>query len=718
MQNYIATAPKHMEQLLVEELRALGAEEVAETRAGARFKGTLATAYRVCLWSRIANRVLLPLASFAADSAEALYAGVQQIDWQNHFDLERTFAVDFNTSASRIDHSQFGALKVKDAVVDQFRQRQGARPSVDTQAPDIRINLYLLRDRATLSLDLAGESLHRRGYRSEGMGAPLKENLAAAILLRAAWPEIAAGGGGLIDPMCGSGTLPIEAALIAADIAPGLLRERWGFHAWKRHDDMLWRHLRHEAEARRARGLEHMPAILGLDANMRAVRSARDNLLRAGLEGRVRFECTELGKARAGAGAAPGLVVANPPYGERLGRDSDLAALYRQLGDTLKRGFDGWQAAVITGNPELGKRMGLRAKKIHPFYNGALECKLLRFDIESRWFVSERPFPAPLPAAQRGDGAAAFANRLQKNRKHLARWLQREGISCYRLYDADLPEYALAVDLYQGEQRWVHVQEYQAPQSVDARKARLRLREALGVILEQLEIGEDQLFFKVRKQQKGKAQYQKQALSGRFHEVTEYGCRLLVNFEQYLDTGLFLDHRPTRRLLARLAAGRRFLNLFGYTGTASVHAAAGGAHSTTTVDMSNTYLQWAGRNMALNGFAGERHRMVRADCLEWLKAQRDGERYELIFLDPPSFSTSKNMQRTLDLQRDHVDLIRATARLLAPHGILIFSNNLRRFRMDGEALDGLRIENISAQLLDRDIQRNPRIHNCWRITRD
>jgi 23S rRNA (guanine2445-N2)-methyltransferase / 23S rRNA (guanine2069-N7)-methyltransferase len=717
MQNYIATAPKYMEQLLAAELRALGADEVAETRAGASFKGTLATAYRVCLWSRVANRVLLPLGSFPAATVEALYAGVQQIAWWQHFDLEQTFAVDFNTSASQIDHSRFGALKVKDAIVDQFREREGARPSVDTQAPDIRINLYLLRDQATLSLDLSGESLHRRGYRSEGMGAPMKENLAAAILLRAGWPEIAAAGGGLIDPMCGSGTLPIEAAMIAADIAPGLLRDRWGFSTWKKHDDVLWQHLRREAGERRARGLERMPTILGLDANARAVRTARDNIVQAGLSGKVNIECTEVGKARAGVDATAGLVVANPPYGERLGRDSDLPALYRLLGDTLKRGFTGWQAAVITGNPELGKRMGLRAKKIHPFYNGAIECKLLRFDVAPEWFVTERAFPAPLPAEKRSDGASAFANRLQKNRKHLTRWLQREKISCYRLYDADLPEYALAIDIYEGERRWVHVQEYQAPQTVDGRKARLRLREALGVILEQLEIEEAQLFFKVRKQQKGSAQYEKQAASGGFHEVEEQGCRFLVNFEQYLDTGLFLDHRPTRRLLGELASGRRFLNLFAYTGTASVYAAAGGASATTTVDMSNTYLHWARRNMALNGFGDERHSFVRADCVEWLGQQGDGVRYGLIFLDPPSFSTSKRMEGTLDLQRDHVALIQAAAKLLEADGVLIFSNNLRRFRMDSEALAGLRVENISAQLLDRDFQRNPRIHNCWRITR-
>lgn len=717
-QQYVATAPLRMEQLLAEELRQLGGSNVTETRAGASFEGSLESAYRACLWSRIANRIMLPLASFHAPTPETLYDGVRGIDWSDHFNVGDSFAVDFNCSRSQITHSHFGALKVKDAIVDQFRERLSERPSVDIEQPDIRINLYLLRDQATVSLDLSGQSLHRRGYREQGVEAPLKENLAAAMLLRAGWPQIAAQGGALLDPMCGSGTLPIEAALMAADIAPGLQRTHWGFLHWRQHDERIWSGLMEEAVERRARGLAKLPSISGFDRDPRAVEIALKNAAKAGLSGKLRIEQRELTQAAPVAGATSGLVAVNPPYGERLGKESDLAGLYRLLGTILKQRFTGWQAVVLIEDEELGKRLGLRAKKIYSLFNGALECKLLKIDLQPEWYVNERRFPTPLPPDSRGEGALAFANRLQKNLKHLNRWLKREEISCFRLYDADLPEYALAVDVYlTGAQRRVHVQEYQAPVSVDPRKARLRLREALGVILETLEIDEERLYFKLRKQQKGSAQYEKLNADGAFYQVSEAGCSLLVNFDSYLDTGLFLDHRLTRRLLAELADGQHFLNLFGYTGTATVYAARGGALSTTTIDLSNTYLEWAKRNMALNGFDGTEHRFVRADCVDWLRAGGDGRKFGLIFLDPPSFSTSKRMQSTLDLQRDHVALIQHTVRLLQPRGVLIFSNNLRRFRIDREGLSELQVDDISHQMLPPDFQRNPRIHNVWKIQR-
>jgi 23S rRNA (guanine2445-N2)-methyltransferase / 23S rRNA (guanine2069-N7)-methyltransferase len=250
---------------------------------------------------------------------------------------------------------------------------------------------------------------------------------------------------------------------------------------------------------------------------------------------------------------------------------------------------------------------------------------------------------------------------------------------------------------------------------VDADKARFRLKEAIGVIAEVLEVDESCLFFKVRKQQKGKAQYEKLGESKHFHEIEENGCRFLVNFQDYLDTGLFLDHRPIRKLIAEHAAGRDFLNLFAYTGTASVYAAKGGARSTTTVDMSNTYLEWAQRNMRLNGFAGKHHQYIQEDCLQWLAHAPRHQRFDLIFLDPPSFSTSKRMEQTFDVQRDHVELIRQTLQRLAPGGLLIFSNNLRSFKLDNEALSDLDIKDISRQTLPKDFERNPKIHQCYCI---
>ena len=730
LSRYFATAPKGIESLLADELRQLGAAGVRETRAGVAFDGNLTVAYRACLWSRLANRILLPVARFAAATPEALYEGVQTVSWDEHLGVDDSLAIDFTTSQSQITHSQYGALKAKDAIVDQFRDRCGRRPNVERERPALRINIYLHKDEATVSIDLSGESLHRRGYRLEAMAAPMKENLAAAVLLRAGWPAIAQQGGPLLDPLCGSGTLLIEGALLAADIAPGLGRDYFGFLGWRGHDAAMWQTLKGEAAARRAAGLPQMPPIIGYDADRRAVHAAGENIARAGLTGCVHVERRELAACTppSDKDARPGLLVTNPPYGERLGEVAELQYLYAHLGEQIKTHFGAWRAAVFTGNPDLGKRMGLRARKIYNLYNGALECKLLCFDVTPEWFVTQREAPAPQPPSEAplSPGAAMFANRLRKNLKKLGSWAQREGIACYRLYDADMPEYAVAVDIYQGAQcpgpswghkRWAHVQEYQAPKDIDPAKAEERLRDALSAIPQVLEIPPEQMFYKVRRRQKGAAQYEKLAEERQFHEVSEGGLRFLVNFSDYLDTGLFLDHRLTRALVRDLARGRHFLNLFAYTGTATVYAAAGGAASTTTVDMSRTYIEWARKNLALNGYSDARHHYIQADCLEWLQqVAQVRQRYGLIFLDPPSFSNSARMDATFDVQRDHAALLTAAARLLAPDGVLIFSNNLRSFKMDHAGLPGLHIEDITRATLPEDFARNPRIHNAWRIT--
>ena len=717
---FFATVPKGMVASLLAELTAFGAEAVREQPAGAEFKGSLETAYRVCLWSRTAGRVLLPLASFPVDSEESLYDGVQTIDWQSHFAIESTFMVDFTGRSDAIRHTQFGALKVKDAIVDQFRSAVGERPSVTLDRPDIRINAHLHRDELTISLDLSGESLHRRGYRVENVTAPLKENLAAAILLRTGWTEVAAQGGAFVDPMCGSGTFLVEAALIAADIAPGLLHSHYGFLAWHQHDAALWQRLVDEAEARRIQGIEKLPPIYGYDIDHRAVTAAQANVTAAGLEDYIRISCRGVDQLVAPAGVTPGLVVVNPPYGERLGEEGELMQLYAQLGSRLKEHFTGWQAAVITGNPELAKQMGIRARHTHNMFNGALECKLLRFELDPQWYISLGRGPRPARPDELGPGAEMLANRLRKNLKEFSRWAEREGISCYRLYDADMPEYNLAIDLYHGDKLWVHVQEYAAPKTIEEEKSKARLKEALAVIPGVLDVPYEQLFLKVRQRQKGTSQYEKQADSKEFYEVEESGLKFLVSFSDYLDTGLFLDHRITRQKLRTLASGKDFLNLFAYTGTGSVYAAAGGAKSTTTVDMSNTYLDWAKRNMALNDFKGRDHHFVQADCLQWLAEQAGspwGRKYDLIFLDPPTFSTSKRMQQTFDVQRDHVELLRHAIKLLQPGGVLIFSNNFRRFQLDEEAFQEGLIKEISASTLPRDFARNPRIHNCWMVSK-
>ncbi len=709
---FFATTPKNISATLIRELKRLGAKGVRESSAGVTFEGDLKLAYRVCLWSRTANRVLLNLARFRAATPEQLYDAVRAIAWEEHLAPDGTLAVDCTTANAAISHSHYAALKTKDAVVDRFRERFGTRPSVKTNEPDVRINLHLREDEARLSLDLSGGSLHRRGYRAEGVSAPLKENLAAALLMLCDWPRLAHAGYALLDPMCGSGTLLIEAAMMAADIAPGLLRSHFGFSRWKQHDAALWDELIADARRRRDIGLQRVPDIRGFDADANAVRVALGNIAAAGLRDRIMVECRDLGDAAFETSNARGLLITNPPYGERIGDARELPTLYSQLG-TLLRGLPGWRAGVFTGNPEFAAYLGIASTGSDELFNGPIECRLFHYEVSGSATAGD---VATAPPAEITAGAQMFANRLAKNLKHWEKWAKREDVDCYRVYDGDIPEYALAIDIYQNRERYINVQEYQAPSSIEAGKAQQRLQEALSVLPDVLGVPMNRVYFKVRMKQKGKSQYEKSGGSGEFVEVRESGLRFWVNFTDYLDTGLFLDHRRTRQRVRELARGQRFLNLFAYTGTASVYAAAGGAVATTTVDMSNTYIQWAQRNMALNGFGGPQHRFEQDDCFAWLRDHAH-ESYDLIFLDPPTFSNSKRMDGTFDVQRDHVELLQATLKLLAPRGTLIFSNNFRRFKLDADALPGVVIEDITRQTLPKDFERNPRIHNCWMIKR-
>ncbi len=724
-----ATTPKAMENILADELKQLGAENVQPKLAGVSFQGNLEMAYRCCLWSRTANRIFLSLSSFEVNSKEELYQAVKKINWFEHIKPDDSFAVSFSAkNSSVINNSHFGALVIKDAIVDQMRAKFLKRPNIELHKPAIKINVYLHNSSVQLSLDLSGESLHKRGYRAANVAAPMKENLAAAMLIRSNWPAIAEQGGSLIDPMCGSGTLLLEAALIAADYAPGLMRDYFGFLGWKQHDPACWQKLLDEAGQRKTKGLEKMPVISGFDQSRRTVATAIEHAESAGLQQHIHVEKRDITDARPATSWKPGLLVCNPPYGERLGDEEHISQLYLQFGEVLKSQFKNWKACLIINNPEMGFRLGIRSQKPITLFNGSLECKLLRLNINENSFFIPKPksqqerieqITSNHPARQDIQRAEMFANRLKKNLKKMSKWARQQQISCYRLYDADLPEYAVAVDLYQGEKLWVNVQEYEAPKSISEHKANARLAGVLNEIPKVLNIDKSQVFLKIRRKQKSTDQYEKQSHTANFHVIEEHDCKFLVNFEDYLDTGLFLDHRPIRQIIQQQAKDKRFLNLFAYTGTASVHAAIGGAKSTTTVDMSNTYLDWAEKNFALNQLKGD-NQIIRADCSSWLSEQSNKStpaQYELIFLDPPTFSNSKRMEDVFDIQRDHVALINHALSLLTEGGTLYFSTNFKRFKLDEAAIHDAKIDNITASTIPEDFCRNPKIHYCWKISK-
>lgn len=697
------TCPKGISHLLVEELKQLGVQSAVSRVAGVACRASLQTLYQVCLWSRLANRVLVNLHSWQAATAEEVYSGAMAIDWSQHMQVSATFAIQATVTSTTNLHSQFMSLKVKDAIADYFRQHCGERPSVDVEQPDLRFHVHLNGKTAQLSLDISGQSLHRRGYRQQQGEAPLKENLAAALLVQAGWSGVQQYA---LDPMCGSATLLIEAALIATDTAPGLLSHATGFNHWRQHDAALWNQCVMQAEQRRQQGMQRTLHLRGFDQDASVIAAARKNIEAAGMQRFIKVSCSALQQVAAEefAGVSGGLLICNPPYGERLGEVTALRGLYAALGRLMRDTLPMLQVAILSANEDLIAYTGCLPEVKTDFYNGAIECQLYQFTTARQ-----------VDALTQSD----FANRLRKNLRHRQRWAKREQVSCYRIYDADLPEYALAIDYYHSitDDAYVHVQEYQAPKSIDPALAMQRLQTAILATQAILQLPFEHLYLKVRRQQKGSQQYQKEQAEQQLIKVSEGNACLLVNLGDYLDTGLFLDHRNTRQWIARHSNKTRFLNLFCYTATASVHAALGGASASLSIDMSATYLEWARRNFQANRLNLTQHQLLQADCMVWLEQQaaaRTSERYDIIFLDPPTFSNSKRMQQVLDIQRDHEMLIQQCMRLLSKDGVLIFSCNFRKFRLAPQLATDYAVEDVTGSSIPEDFARS-KIHQCWHI---
>ena len=716
---FVASSPRGFGDLLARELRGFGGAEVRERALGVEFAGPISVAYRTCLGSRVASRVFLVIAELDAQDEAQFYEAARAIDWRAHIDPSRTLACDFTGKHPTITHTRFGALRLKDAICDQLRDATGRRPDIAPERPAVRVHAHANGPRITVSIDLAGEGLHRRGYRAQAGEAPLRENLAAGILVRAGWPEKPAGAVEFLDPMCGSGTLVIEAAMMAANVAPNARRHYFGFFGWLGHDRAAWDAVKHDALAR-----EQPPSfkLRGLDADGAVLEAARENAARAGIAGFVGFERGRLADAR--PLASPGMLATNPPYGVRLEDRDGARALMKELGGVLRANFAGWDAAILAGSPDAGLELGLRAERVHTVWNGALECRLLRLHVspatEKNLLHTGRSARIDESLAET-PGSKMFGNRIGKNLKQLKAWAEREQVSCYRIYDADMPEYSFAIDRYaeaDSARVWLYVQEYAAPKTVNPDAAQRRRSEALAALPGVTGIAAEFIHLRQRRITSRRDQYEKLGEQAEFRLVEEGGLRFWVNFTDYLDTGLFLDHRITRARLREAAARRRFLNLFAYTGSATVYAAAGRARATTTVDMSATYLDWARRNLAVNGFSGSQHEFVQADCIAWLKdAVSERQLYDLIFLDPPTFSNSKRMDDILDVQRDHRALIDRCMALLAPGGRLVFSNNAQKFKLDAEIGELYKVTDISRATLPKDFERNARIHQCFELER-
>ena len=713
MKQLFATTARGFEELLKSELTELGAQDAKVAQGGVHYWADDETLYRTLLWSRLSSRILLPIVQAKVFSDLDLYSAVVGMNWLDYFDEKVHFFVDFNGTNQEIRHTQFGAMRVKDGIVDYFERHGRARPNVDKEQPDIRIHAYLNRDDVVLSLDLSGDALHMRGYREDTGKAPLRETLAAAIVLRSGWQK----GTPLVDPMCGSGTLLIEAAQMEAQIAPQLYRLHWGFDFWQGHNQAAWEKVKEEAlalaEAEKQR--ENSPHFYGFDLDHRVLQKAKQNAKNAGVAHLMQWQQGDVAAIKNPSPNVAGTVICNPPYGERLGTTPALIALYSVFGQRLKQQFAGWNASIFSGEPSLLDCLRLRSHRQFKAKNGPLDCVQKNYHIAERADQSavENALEFDRTSSVTSEVAVDFANRLQKNIKRIEKWAKQQGLDAYRLYDADLPEYNLAVDRYADH---IVVQEYAAPKNIDENKARQRLLDAVNATLSVTGIETNKLILKVRQKQKGTNQYEKLANKGEYFYVNEYGAKLWVNLTDYLDTGLFLDHRLTRKMLGEMAQGKDVLNLFAYTGSATVHASLGKAKSTTTVDMSNTYLNWAEQNLLLNDIEGKQHKLIQADCLQWL--EKCDRQFDLIFVDPPTFSNSKRMEDSWDVQRDHIKLMKNLKRILRPNGTIVFSNNKRGFKMDFAKLEelGLSAVEISHKTLPLDFERNKQIHNCWLVT--
>ena len=558
----------------------------------------------------------------------------------------------------------------------------------------------------------------------------MKENLAAALLFQAGWNHESAKTHSLIDPMCGSGTIVIEAAMIAANIAPGLDREYFGFLRWLQHDKTLWEKCLSEAEESIDESAE--PDIFASDSSDKAVEIAKDNAMRAGVETLIQFKLLPVEKLSPDAVQKPPIILFNPPYGERLQVEQGLAQLYSQMGKVLRE-FQHAKIHIISANPDLLHRLRLNRVAKKNVNNGPIQCVFASFETGDEAPRSDKPAVKPAAISTRprtaldlnGQEATALRNRLIKNNKHLARWAKRNDVSCYRVYDADLPEFAFALDKYSNalnpQQAWYHLQEYQAPKTIDADKALQRIQLAESVVRQVFELSDNELFSKQRQRQRGKQQYEKQDRQGELFQVLEGTARLLINLTDYLDTGLFLDHRTTRQMIYQQAAGKKLLNLFCYTASVSVQAALGGASEVVSADMSGTYIKWAQENFELNELVDEeKYRFIQADCIDLLRKPQGyklDEDFDLIFLDPPSFSNSKKMRDALDIQRDHVELIDQSMVLLNAAGTLIFSTNKKGFKLSEEVKKRYRVKDITEQTIPEDFKRRPKIHQCFEIGR-
>ncbi len=751
---FFATCPKGFEKLLAQELDGLRIKKVRPLGGQVAFYGSLADAYRVCLWSRLTSRVILVLDRVGAATSDALYEDLSHIAWEDHIGPHATIAVSAHGTNDQLRNTNFIAVRTKDAIVDRLAAKRGSRPMVNTLAPDVTIVVRVSRNRATVGIDLAGEALFKRSL-TGGRGparefAPLRLDYAAALLYLQAQTAASTSGFSLDAPLPallfpGAGALAQEAAGMALDVAPGILRARWGMTGWAGHDDDAWQDLLAEADERAEKGQERQVTLYAADSRPKAKEAVLYTLRAGGLKADVQFlPASELLKhAEHFTGVVADLSwtkeeptlqgSAYATLGLFAGQASTLLTSDTNT-DTVLRATPSQTLSVYVGN-------SIATMRSYPAANaeGAIDDAAKTADASANSseltsvpagptvMVNNQPVSVLVPASDQ------FAARLTKVAKLRAKWARKNDVSCYRVYDADLPDYAVSIDIYKGATKpttWLQISEYAASKEIDPDLAKRRLLDVLALAPRILGVPSSNVNLRTRTRAKGGSQYSDEGSAADNSRkemllIDEGGLLFEVNFASRLDCGIFLDHRDTRaeirELMKSAGPAKSFLNLFAYTGTATCYAADGGALHSTTVDLSKPSLEWAKRNMKRNGFDGEEHEFVQADVLSWITEMRHTKnRWNVIFCDVPTFSNSSRMrQSSFDVQRDHAELIIGISRLLTRGGVAIFSCNLRSFKPDVEKIQraGVIIEDITSETIPEDFSRNKKIHHAYKISR-
>ncbi|CAL4323877.1 bifunctional 23S rRNA (guanine(2069)-N(7))-methyltransferase RlmK/23S rRNA (guanine(2445)-N(2))-methyltransferase RlmL [Buchnera aphidicola] len=685
------------EKLLEKELFLLGAKNLKIITGGIYYEGTDVTLYNSLLWSRIATKVFLCIKKFTIKNNNDLYIHIRKINWTKILNSEKNFSVVCKNINNNTQKNLLMSLKIKNIIFNQFYQKYYTCPKVNLINPDLLVVLFSVENMIHIMLDLSGDALYKRGYRLFSKNTTIQENLSAAIILTSGWKKNIP----LIDPMCGSGTLVIEAAMISSDKAPGLDRKKWGFQSWKGYRKNIWEKVLKEAQERFKIGIKNCfkNYHIGYDYDSNIIQIAQKNAIKANLETIINFSTCNLNNLKNPYNEKNhGIIISHPPCESKNNTESNLISLYVQLGFISKKYFKNWKLAILSSSKFLLSFLQMQSYEKIFFKNSSLEYILKKYKIFSN-ICNDRDF------------IEDYKNRLKKNIIELKKWTDYKEIECFRIYDADLPNYKIIIDVYK---EWIVIQEYQAPKIINYKKAHKRLCNAIFYSKEILSISINNIVIKVRKKQKNNQQYQKLFEKNTFFIVKEYHTKLLVNLVDYLDTGLFLENRLVRKLLGEMSKGKDFLNLFAYTGTASVYAGLGNAKSTTTIDISKTYIKWSIRNMSINNLIGNKHYFIQKDCLKWIISTN--KKFDLIFFNPPNFSNSKRMDKCFELKRDYINILINLKKILRKNGNIIFSSSVNNFEINYNDIKNINLHAKKITNLVKSKDFSKKNYHSWNVT--